>query len=117
MRREFSRKIMAAAFARAAGGCEGCGSKLWSGRFQFDHIIADSIGGEPTLENCAVLCLACHGAKSAKIDTPRAAKTKRQHYGHIGAKRSSSRPLPGGRNSGWKIKIGGGVESRDRGGR
>lgn len=98
-RREFSRAVMRQAFARAAGKCEGCGAHLYVGKFQYDHVIADSIGGEPTLDNCAVLCTACHGAKTAKLDTPRAAKTKRQHDRHIGARRPS-RPMAGSRASG-----------------
>ncbi len=85
-RREFSRSVMREAFARCCGKCEGCGAHLYTGKFQYDHIIADSIGGEPVLSNCAVLCSACHGVKTAKLDTPRAAKTKRQRDRHIGAR-------------------------------
>lgn len=85
-RREFSRTIMREAFVRANGKCEGCHGRLYIGHFQYDHIVADSIGGEPTLDNCQVLCSACHGTKTATLDTPRAAKTKRQHDRHIGAR-------------------------------
>lgn len=85
-RREFPAKIRAAAFERAAGCCERCTAKLMPGHFAYDHIVADSIGGEPTLDNCAVLCSGCHGEKTRTLDTPRAAKTKRQRNGHIGAK-------------------------------
>jgi len=85
-RREFPKAVKAAAFDRAAGHCEQCTAFLYTGRFAYDHIIADSIGGEPTLDNCAVLCSACHGVKTAKLDTPRAAKTKRQRDRHIGAR-------------------------------
>ncbi len=84
-RSEFPRVIMRLAFERARGNCESCGARLYAGKFQYDHIIADSIGGRPTLDNCAVLCNGCHGEKTAKVDTPRAAKTKRQGDKHIGA--------------------------------
>ena len=102
MRREFPAKVRVAAWDRCKGYCEKCGAWLYVGRFAYDHIIADSIGGEPTLENVQVLCSACHGEKTAKLDTPRAAKTKRQHRNHIGAKPKSSRPIPGSKASGWK---------------
>jgi 5-methylcytosine-specific restriction enzyme A len=85
-RREFSKKVRIAAWERCKGFCEGegCGAKLFPGKFQFDHIIADSIGGRPELDNCEVLCTACHGEKTAKIDTPRAAKTERMRLKHLG---------------------------------
>lgn len=85
MRQEFPRVVMRLAFERAKGHCEKCSAHLYAGKFQYDHVIADSIGGKPTLENCQVLCSACHGEKTAKLDTPRAAKTKRQGDKHIGA--------------------------------
>jgi 5-methylcytosine-specific restriction endonuclease McrA len=106
-RREFPTKVKVAAFQRSGGFCEGCGVKLTVGKHHFDHRIPDGLGGEPTIENCVVLCLSCHGAKTASEDVPRIAKAKRQEANHVGA-RQSARPLPGGRNSGWKHKIGGG---------
>ncbi len=109
-RREFSKAVMREAFARAKGNCERCTAFLYVGKYQFDHIIADSIGGEPTLDNCAVLCSACHDEKTRTLDTPRAAKTKRQHLAHIGAKPRSR--FPGSRQSGLKKKLNGSVEYR-----
>jgi 5-methylcytosine-specific restriction protein A len=75
---------------RAAGKCEGenCGV-LFGLKFHFDHIIADGLGGEPTLENCAVLCHVCHNEKTRKHDVPLIAKVKRisdKHNGIIGPK-------------------------------
>lgn len=102
-RTEFSKKVRGEAFLRAAGHCEMCGARLTHGKFQFDHIVADSIGGTATLDNCQVLCSPCHGSKSAKIDTPRAAKTKRQYLKHNrlwpkSPHRIQSRGFPAGRN-------------------
>lgn len=79
MRREFSKQVKRDAFLRANGCCEGkdCGARLHAGKFHYDHIIADGLGGEPTLDNCAVLCTACHGDKTAMHDVPRIAKVKR----------------------------------------
>jgi 5-methylcytosine-specific restriction protein A len=110
-RREFSRAVMREAFARAAGKCERCGNHLYTGKYQYDHIIADSIGGEPTLDNCAVLCTGCHDEKTAKLDTPRAAKTKRQHLAHIGARPRSR--MPGSRTSNLKKKMNGQTVRRE----
>lgn len=91
-RREFSSKVKAAAFERSGGFCEKldgngdrCGLKLRTGKFRYDHVLPDYLGGEPTLENCSVQCLACDAPKTA-ADQTRIAKTKRQHLGHIGAK-------------------------------
>lgn len=107
MRREFKQAVRVAAFERAQGRCEHvdeagerCNKKLYPGDIHYDHIIADSIGGEPTLDNCAVLCRAHHAVKTATLDTPRAAKTKRIHAKHIGAK--PKRPWPSRPFSAWR---------------
>lgn len=85
-RREFSRKVKLAAFKRAKGKCEKCGMWLHVGRVHYDHVTPDGLGGEPTLENCAVLCKWCHGGKTAKHDVPMMAKADRLKAKHIGAK-------------------------------
>lgn len=84
MRREFSKQVRRDAFLRANGQCEGkpygnerCPCKLQVGRFHYDHDIPDALGGEPALENCVVLCIACHRDKTGKQDIPAIAKTKR----------------------------------------
>ena len=106
-RREFSRAVRAAAFLRAEGRCENidadgdrCAQKLGPGNVNYDHIIADSIGGEPTLDNCAVLCRAHHAVKTATLDTPRAAKVKRIRDKHFGMK--PKRPWPKRGFSQWR---------------
>lgn len=96
MRREFSRAVMAAAADRAKGHCEQCTRKLLSGDFHFDHVIPDALGGEPTLENCAVLCRACHAAKTTKGDVPRIAKMKRQRDTALGIRKTRT-PIKGWR--------------------
>lgn len=63
-RREFSKAVRLAAFQRCKGHCEECTTKLYSGRFDYDHDKEDTFGGEPTLENCRVLCRACHDKKT-----------------------------------------------------
>lgn len=92
-RREFTAKIKVAAFKRANGHCEGCSADLRAGRVEYDHRIPDALGGEPTLDNCEVLCRNCHGAKTAKKDVPQIAKAKRVEAHHIGAKKAK-RKMP-----------------------
>jgi 5-methylcytosine-specific restriction enzyme A len=104
-RREFSAKVKVAAFERAKGRCERCTARLVVGKIEYDHVIADALGGEPTLENCAVLCSACHGIKTP-ADTTKAAKVKRTTRKLVAGirKRSSfPKPPPGSR---WDWKTG-----------
>jgi 5-methylcytosine-specific restriction enzyme A len=77
MRTEFPAKVKAAAALRANGHCESCTRKLMQGDYHYDHEIPDALGGQATLENCRVLCRACHALKTTKADVPRIAKAKR----------------------------------------
>lgn len=110
-RREFPARIKAAAALRANGQCEGCSRRLLAGDFHFDHDIPDGIGGEPTLDNCRVLCRSCHAVKTAKADVPRIAKAKRVHRKHVGI-RSAGRKMPGSRGTPWRKRMDGTVERR-----
>lgn len=87
--RIFGNKVRRAALERAAGRCEAsgpfynrpfddrCTIALVPKGYQFDHFFRWADGGESTLENCRVVCLACHDWKTRNIDTPWAAKSKR----------------------------------------
>ncbi|MGQ3671836.1 HNH endonuclease [Xanthobacter sp. TB0136] len=70
------------------------------------------LGGEPTLDNCQVLCRACHGEKTFKKDVPTIAKAKRIRDRNIGIKRRKGPPMPGSKASKWKHKMDGSVELR-----
>lgn len=70
--------------------CEGCGG-LITGRFDIDHIRADGLLGEPTLENARVLCSPCHKEKTAD-DVNRIAKAKRVEARHLGVKKATGFP-------------------------
>lgn len=89
MRREFPKQVKRDAFMRADGFCEhkGCGCKLFRGNIFYDHVIPDGLGGEPTLDNCQVLCKSCHNIKTRKTDVPRIAKAKRIHDRDIGIRK------------------------------
>lgn len=114
-RRNFPKAIKLAAYERAKGKCEECGGRLVTGKFEYDHVLADGLCGEPTLDNCMVVCAnfpgSCHGIKTRKHDIPAIAKAKRMKCKHIGAK--SSRPFPGGRKSKFKRKVSGEVVLRE----
>ena len=92
-RREFPRAVKVAAFKRSGGNCEACTAHLYPAKFHYDHDNPDGLTGEPTLENCVVLCLACHKVKTTTVDVPRIAKAKRNEARHIGAERPK-RPWP-----------------------
>lgn len=103
MRREFSAKVMVAAYERSGGHCEACKVPLRPGRIQYDHVLPCALGGSPTIENCAVLCTACHSAKTTGQDVPSIAKMKRQRAKHIGARGPSRwRKPPEGTRFDWK---------------
>ena len=112
LRREFSKKVKLAAWLRCGGVCEcGCGVKIISGDGpEYDHIIEDTLGGEPTLENCMVMRLRCHKAKTGKR-RPEIDKTNRTFEKRIKARKSSN-PLPGSKDGRLKKKMDGSVVER-----
>lgn len=85
-RTEFSAKVRKGAWERCQGRCEGCTAKLFPGHFQYDHTRADGLGGEPTLENCKVLCTACHYKKTHTEDRPIMQKADNIRAKHLGLK-------------------------------
>ena len=110
-RKEFSRKTKLAAYMRANGHCEQCGSRLQVGRFRYDHISPDYFSKDNSLENCMVICtIVCDPPKTAR-DQAIIAKSKRIQDKAIGALKSN-RPMPGSRASGWRKRMDGTVERR-----
>ncbi len=85
-RTEFKARVKLDAWERCKGLCEKCTAKLYPGRFQYDHIIADGLGGEPTLENCRVLCDTCHSQKTHTEDRPIMQKADNIRKKHLGLK-------------------------------
>lgn len=89
-RQEFPKPVRRDAFVRADGKCEGildtgarCDCRLTVGKFAYDHIIPDWMGGDPVLSNCQVLCDPCHKVKT-KQDAADRAKTRRREDAHRG---------------------------------
>ena len=101
MRREFAAKIKLAAYERCqqAGKphCEACGLRIM-GVPEYDHIKPDGLGGEPTLDNCQVLCGKCHRAKTHGEDRPVMQKADNQRKAAAGVKRKYPWPK---RKMGW----------------
>jgi 5-methylcytosine-specific restriction endonuclease McrA len=93
-RQEFTRTVRVEVIRRATKNnviyCECCG--LPAKKFQIDHVVADSHGGKPIIENAQLLCEVCYGVKN-QIDTTVAAKLKRQEAKHIGAVKRPKKPL------------------------
>jgi 5-methylcytosine-specific restriction enzyme A len=117
-RQEFSKATMREALTRSQGLCEGitpsgerCNANLWQKARHFDHIVPCAIGGDNSLANCATLCVACHKAKTIKIDVPMIAKAKRNYDKHRGIRKPSK--FAGSRNSKWKKKLNGEVVLRN----
>ena len=120
-RREFDKPTKRAALKRSGHLCEAigamyglalaqrCNAPLAYG-VEFDHIVLDANSKDNSLENCAAVCIKCHKWKSAKHDTPMAAKTVRLQDKALGIRKRSTWPT--GRDGPWKAKIGGGVERR-----
>jgi hypothetical protein len=84
----------------------GCATRLTVGKFKFDHKLPDALGGQPTLENCQVICATCDDAKTYGGDIPQIAKAGRQRAAHLG-KPPSRTPLPCGRGSKFKRTLDG----------
>ena len=93
MRREFPTKVKLAAWERCGGFCECCRAKIAGRKPEYDHILPDALGGEPTLDNCRVMCSKCHRLKTSGEDVPRIAKTKRTKRKAVNAWPKASRPI------------------------
>lgn len=87
MRQEFKAEVRVAAFERAKKKCERCKALLIAGKFRYNHRIPDALGGQPTLDNCEVLCLGCDSTQTYTIDIPKIAKSKRNRRREAGVKK------------------------------
>ena len=104
----------AAIFDAHNGLCHICGEKIDGTReaWELEHIIPYALMRDDSDENLAPAHVSCHRAKTRK-DKGDIAKSNRVRAKHFGAKAPSRFPLPGGRNSKFKKKIGGGVVARE----
>lgn len=86
MRQNFTKSTKLARFEHAKGCCEDCGQRI-VGVAEYDHAIADYIGGTSTFENCRCLCKKCHDRKTA-VDRPKIDKTRRIAEKRAGVRKS-----------------------------
>lgn len=117
MRREFTtaQKVEIVHRATDAAGtirCERCGLALKRGQFEIDHIIAEALRPEvdkreklKIAEGQLLGSICCHDPKTYGEDIPLAAKAKRREAKKAGVHRKTSRPIPGSRNTPFKIKF------------
>lgn len=110
-RREFSRKVRAFVALRAGGRCESCAAKLKVSEGEYDHVLANELGGEATAENCRLLCKPCHREKTT-ADVRIIRKADRQRDKHTRAMKPAARPIPGSRSTKFKKHIDGSVSYR-----
>jgi len=121
-RNEFTAETKRKAWQRAGGICEATGEMYglppgirctWDLKrgVNYDHDDPDANSRDNSLANCVCLCPPCHLHKTLHRDRPLIAKTNHQADMVRGIK-SSSRPMPCGRNSGMKKKMNGEVVKR-----
>jgi 5-methylcytosine-specific restriction protein A len=114
VRTEFSERVKRDAKKAATDDagrlrCQCCGEILSLVRYEYDHITECKDGGDASLENCQILCTACHKAKTGRGAARRASARRRER--RRTRVRKPSR-FPGSRNSKLKKKIGGAVVPR-----
>jgi len=100
-RQEFTKAVKLSAWMRCGGYCEGCTGRLHPGHFDYHHDKECAFEGEPSLENCKVLCDNCHGAVTSER-APVIAKSNRVRNRHAGIGRKK-RTIPGRRFDGTPI--------------
>lgn len=74
-RKPFSEAVKRAVQERSGGTCEKLGCEAEG--IEYDHGIPVALGGESTLENCWLLCGACHQKKTA-LDVKMIARADRK---------------------------------------
>jgi 5-methylcytosine-specific restriction protein A len=95
-RKEFTVRVKRQVVLRSLGICERsrwkAGEECTKPAKAFDHIVADGLGGEPTVDNCAHLCQVCHDEKTHSEDNPRMRKADAQFKAANGIK-TARRPI------------------------
>jgi 5-methylcytosine-specific restriction protein A len=115
-RQNFSTKTKLAEWEAAGGCCRDCRAMIITADAgEYDHIVPTSVGGDASLKNCKLLCVRCH-KKKTKRDRREIDKTRRILKLLAEPKKRKriwpSRPLPGTRASGVRIRMDRTVERR-----
>jgi 5-methylcytosine-specific restriction protein A len=100
-------------FDRYGGVCQcGCGRKIRAGEpWDAEHLIALINGGENRERNLGPCVREHHKGKTAR-DVAIKSKTAAVRMKNLGIKRKSSRPMPGSKASGFRIRMNRTVERR-----
>jgi 5-methylcytosine-specific restriction enzyme A len=103
-RKRLSARERERCFDSTGGICHLCRRPILPGdAWEASHEIPLAIGGEDTPENRMPAHKHCHARRTALVDKPRIAKTKRQRQKHIGAKPKSQRGFRGWRRFSGEI--------------
>lgn len=105
------RRVRVRVFDKHNGVCAECGTRIFGGRWVCDHRIAIINGGENRESNLQPIHGRCDAAKTPH-DVAQKSKNYHVRLRHLGLHARKGRPLPGGRDSPIKMKIGGGWEYR-----
>jgi 5-methylcytosine-specific restriction enzyme A len=101
-------------FGRFLGVCGICTTKIIGKRWVCDHKLAIINGGANHEDNLWPIHEACDRKVKTPADVGVKAKNDAVAMRHIGIKKRKGRPMPGSRDSGIKMKIGGGFEWRKK---
>ena len=118
-RTRLTRKQIATLFLVQDGRCPLCLMKLETKgnvpvEFRDEHMLARWAGGSESIDNRALVCKPCAREKDRQEATQRA-KALSVRDRHIGAKKQSRTPMPGGRTSKLKRRMDGRVVDRETG--
>ena len=95
------------------GVCAESGVKIQPGQaWDLDHRIPLALGGANDEDNLQPVLVEAHKEKTRR-DVAAKAKADRIRKRHLGIESPSKRKLPGGRDSAWKFKVGGGRVPRE----
>jgi 5-methylcytosine-specific restriction enzyme A len=96
-------RVRVRVFDRFLGICQcGCQRRIHVGdNWDVDHVVAIINGGQNRESNLHPKLKVCHKEKTA-MDVATKSKTYRVKSRHLGLKKTSSRPIPGSKSSGWK---------------
>jgi 5-methylcytosine-specific restriction protein A len=104
-------RVRVRVFDRYQGVCTECGFRILGGRWVCDHRIALINGGKNRESNLQPIHGRCDVVKTG-ADVAQKSKNYRVRLRHLGLQPRGKRPLPGGRDSPIKMKVGGGWEYR-----
>ncbi len=107
----FPDRVRTRIYLRDKGTCQICKRKLAAGdKWIADHKIAIINGGQNRESNGQLICDWCDKHVKTPADVKEKSNTARVRAKHIGARRATSRPIPGSRASGIRKRMNGTVE-------